>query len=194
MIFIIQPCVPQNSQGKETRRWILFHPLAALKVKSIYKKHLFVYQNNDLLTVLDSFENGGKLDAFRHVYFMAAFAQKISVNKLRKLGIAHEKTNRSSFFRGKESLNLRHDSLGSVMDLQNNELGFMIGHGNKNLNPLSLRDTVLSEILSGKALIFNRNKHGLYLDCSDQVLDPILFKLSWYIPKCLVNSNLIYKD
>src|SRR3954462_1646423 len=82
------------------KHWAFFHPFAALKVKRIYKLCLPHYEEVKSSGTLDAYRNGGKLDAFRHVFFMAAFSQRINTRKLRKLGIAHEKGNYSAFLKG----------------------------------------------------------------------------------------------
>ncbi|MGZ4100232.1 MAG: DUF6973 domain-containing protein, partial [Bacteroidia bacterium] len=103
--------------------WAFSHPIAAIKVKHISKTCYAVYKHD--LTIreqLDTFSNGGKLDAFRHVFFMAAFAQKVKTKKLRKLGIAHEKGNYQAFLHSKKEEGEIADSISTVMDLQNNEV------------------------------------------------------------------------
>src|SRR4051812_7654223 len=81
-------CQTANVSVYETR-WAILHPFAALKVHKINRQALVIYNQPFLKTELDHFSNGGKLDAFRHVFFMACFAQKIKIKKLRKLGQAH---------------------------------------------------------------------------------------------------------
>src|SRR4051794_3063755 len=72
--------------------WAAVHPVAAVKVKLISKRcqeHL----SASGYVPPDQYPNGGLSDAFRHTFYMAAFAQKIKPKKLRKLGLAHEKGN-----------------------------------------------------------------------------------------------------
>ncbi len=68
-------------------QWVLTHPFAAIKVKKISKHAFSIYHLSAIKFELDSFTNGGKLDAFRHTFFMAAFAQKVKPKKIKKLGI-----------------------------------------------------------------------------------------------------------
>lgn len=183
-----------QNRSKYEWLWALGHPFAAVKVKMITKKCYFIYNNDpNLKNQLDHFSNGGKLDAFRHVFFMAAFAQKIKVKKLRKLGIAHEKGNYRQFLRSQNEDGEIPDSLETVMDLKNNEVGFEIGKENKKAALENLKDIVVSEIKKGKAMIMKRNNKGIYLDCSNKPIDLWMFR-TWSTPKCLVSSDNDYKE
>lgn len=134
-------------KGKYQYRWALFHPVAALKVKHIYKKNYFIYQKVKQEKILDTFENGGKLDAFRHGFFMACFAQKISSKKLMKLGIAHEKDD-VRLYRKKQKAEYADvpDSASIQMDLHNNGIGIMLGKKYRKISTLQLKDTIIKYI------------------------------------------------
>lgn len=174
------------------KKWAIKHPFSAIKVKKI-SRYCFKAFNREALTLeLDSFNNGGKLDAYRHAFFMAAYAQKIPVNKLRALGLAHEKTNYRQFLQGINENGELPDSLGTVMDLFNNDLGLSIGSRNRDIPLEELGIIVMNELKKGEALIVKRNNKGVYLTCEDQVLDPRSFQRIWYIPKCLVRSDYSY--
>ncbi len=193
ILFIVLTSISLQSKGQKASKpeilWAFGHPFAALKMKKIKKKAEIIYNQPDIKTLLDNYSSGGKLDAFRHVFFMAAFAQHIKIKKLRKLGIAHEKGNYRQFLKHKTENGEVPDSLSNVMDLANNELGFTIGETNKEKSLDELRHVVIKEILSGKALILKRNKEGRFLDCNDGVIDPAKFSGKWIIPKCLVASD-----
>ena len=111
--------------------WAIGHPFAAVKVKKISKRCYKIYNKITTNKQLDTFSNGGTLDAFRHAFFMAAFAQKIKVKKLNKLGIAHEKGNYKQFLKNEYENNELPDSIATVMDLKNNALGFIIAQKHK---------------------------------------------------------------
>lgn len=170
-------------------KWAFWHPLAALKVKKITKKCDKEVSRIALVTQLDSFNNGGKSDAFRHSFFMAAYTQKIKVKKLRKLGEAHEKGNYRQFLRSRLENGEVADSLGTAMDLFNNELGFKIGFANKKTSLEMLSGIIISEIKTGKAVIMKRDRHGNYLDCEGKPVNPGVYIQKWFIPKCLVASD-----
>ncbi|MBK7668826.1 MAG: hypothetical protein IPJ32_16710 [Sphingobacteriaceae bacterium] len=132
-ILLCAEILSQNfgSRSRYEKCWAITHPFAALKVRKIYKTCAPFYEEVKKTKALDTFENGGKLDAFRHTFFMAAFSQKIKTKKIRKLGIAHEKGNYTHFLKNIKEDGELADSLSSVMDIKNNELGFKIGNTNK---------------------------------------------------------------
>ncbi len=187
-----------NSQrlkpNKFERRWAIFHPFAALKVRKISKDCYLIYDTKSLKSNLDNYDNGGKLDAFRHVFFMAAFTQNIKPRKIRKLGMAHEKSNYFAFKKGKLENGELADSLSTVMDLNNNELGFKLGVSNKKITLEALQLIVIAEIKKGEAHIMKRNTLGQYLNCENKQIDLKQYSTVWNIPKCLVRSNFIYSD
>ena len=179
-----------GSRSAAEKKWALCHPFAALKVKKIYKQAKPIYEHLKLEHIPDSFDNGGKLDAFRHLFFMAAFAQKIKPKKILKLGEAHEKGNYRNFLKSVNEDGELADSLSSVMDLQNNYFGVEMGmkHKEKKLNELSA--ICLTAILTGNAVYFKRNKNGNYLTCEGSKIDLSLYRKRWFVPKCLINTNL----
>ncbi len=181
--------VSQHSISKYEIRWALFHPWAAIKIKCRLNQAMIVYQDVKNTLILDSFESGGKLDAFRHSYTMAYLAQKIKPKKLRKLGIAHEKGNKKQFEKHKTEHGERADSLACDMDLKNNELGFLIGRNHRKLSKEELKNVVIREIKVGNAWCLKRNSSHQYVTCQNE---PILLENyleKWVVPKCLIKSN-----
>lgn len=166
--------------------WALGHPFAALKVKKIYKKASKLYDENSLKVKLDAYPSGGKLDAFRHAFYFAAFAQKIKPKKVLKLGKAHEKTNYLDFKKGKQEDGFTADSLSCEMDLLNNEVGVRLGRDNKKLSLEELKQKVL-ELVTVKDGIYYilRDKEGRFIDCNNNVIDMSIYKGKWHIPKCI---------
>lgn len=170
-------------------KFALLHPFAALKIKRITKKCEIAFSPAFIKTELDSFGNGGKADAYRHSFFMAAYAQKIKVRKLRKLGQAHEKGNYRQFLKSKAEEGEMADSLSCVMDLKNNELGFEVGSQNKKITLINLSKLIVAEIKTGKAVIIKRDQAGNYVDCQGKKIDLNLYRGKWVVPKCLVSSD-----
>lgn len=191
-IFCFISALPQKfgDRSRYEKRWAFFHPFAALKVKKIYKTCVPLYEDVKKNKLLDAFENGGKLDAFRHVFFMAAFSQKIKTKKLRKLGIAHEKGNYANFLKGKLEEGELADSLSTVMDLQNNETGLKTGQENKKAGLQNLSAIVIEAIKKGEAVYFKRNNSGQYITCEGELIVTENYRNKWFIPKCLITTNL----
>ena len=172
--------------------WVVFHPFAALKVKKYFPQINEVYQQVKQAAELDSFENGGKLDAFRHTYTMAFLARKIKPKKIHKLGIAHEKGNHLDFIKGRTEEGEWPDSVSCTMDLQNNEIGIKIAAECK-VHPFdkqALKNKVIEAIKTGQACYIKRNAQGNYLSCTNEIILPEKWKGKWNVPKCLVPTSL----
>jgi hypothetical protein len=178
-----------SSLGAHEKRWVLFHPVAAIKVRHINSRCVSLYTQPQVRSQLDTFVSGGRLDAYRHVFFMAAFAQKVRVKKLRKLGQAHEKTNYRQFLKQKLEEGEKPDSLSSVMDLLNNELGLKIGCNYRELPLPELSSLVIKRINAGEARMFRRDSKGRYVDCSGVLIDQARYSRQWHVPKCLVDTS-----
>lgn len=193
LLCIPAACLSQTRLSVHEAGWALLHPAAAIKAHRIGKRLAPVYKDVAATRQLDAYSSGGQLDAFRHVFYMAAFAQKIKVKKIRKLGRAHEKANYRQFRKGLHEEGELPDSLSSVMDLRNNELGFGIGSRHKAASLEELKGFVIDAIRAGEALIMSRNKKGNYLDCARSELPPHKLR-QWNTPKCLVSSEQAYRD
>lgn len=180
----------QHDIGKYEYRWAFWHPIAAIKIKKQLPEVMLVYKDIKSQKTLDTLEFGGKLDAFRHTFAMAYLSKFVKVKKLRKLGIAHEKGNKAQFFKNKLEFGERADSLACEMDLRNNELGFEIGTNFKNKSKDDLSMTVISQIKDGKAWYLKRNGAKSYVTCEDDIINMKFYIGKWYVPKCLISSNL----
>jgi hypothetical protein len=178
-----------SSLSKYEKRWAFFHPFASFKIKKHQKEMFAVYEEVKNKKLLDEFANGGKLDAFRHTFAMAYFSRFVSVKKLRKLGKAHEKGNFLQFLKSKMEDGEVPDSVSSVMDLKNNELGFALGDGLKRISVEELKQKIITQINLGTAFIIKRNKEGLYVDCEGNIIPAEKIKGTWKNSKCLVGSG-----
>jgi hypothetical protein len=174
---------------KAEKLWALRHPFAALRIKNSLPNCLSFVEQVKKQKLLDEFENGGCLDAFRHVFTMAFLSQRISVFKLRSLGIAHEKANREQFKKGILENNELPDSVSCKMDLLNNEIGFLIGDKFPELEADSLVKVVLNEINNQGAWQIKRNEKGNYVRCDGKEIQVSELGKVWEIPKCLIRTN-----
>src|SRR5436190_21155170 len=179
---------------REELKWAFFHPFAAVKVKLITRKCTHLIKTDTVKMLLDNFSNGGKLDAFRHVFFMAAYAKKIAPRKVEKLGIAHEKANFRQFQKGKLEEGELPDSLSTVMDLYNNKVGIGFGRQNRWMLFEQLLYFSIHRINQGDALIMKRNRSGQFVTCTGEILDRFATGKKWSIPKCLLRSNENYNN
>jgi len=174
--------------SKPEKCWAFFHPFAALKINKIYKKGFPIYETHKKNGIPDKYESDGKLDAFRHTYFMALFAQKIKARKLKRFGEAHEKGNYLQFLKGEKEQGAMADSISSVMDLFNNQVGIALGRENKKKSLMEVRDEVLFQMLKGKLLYAKRNADGVFLDSNGTIINPDDLK-NWKSNKCLIKTN-----
>lgn len=174
--------------------WAAAHPFAALKIKKISKELTPVYEAHKNSQQLDSWGSGGNSDAYRHAFYMAAFAQKVKVRKLRRLGRAHEKANYRNFLRSGVEDGERADSLACVMDLHNNELGFTAGSSHKDVSLEALSSLIIDNLWNGKGRIMKRNRRGEYVTCDGRPLQMPVYAKQWAVPKCLVPSGSAYVD
>lgn len=179
----------QHEISKYEYRWAVFHPIAAKRVQKHLIEAMDVYQEVKNSKLLDGYESGGTLDAFRHSFTMAYLTRYVKVKKLRKLGAAHEKGNEYFFYKNHREFGERADSLACVMDLRNNELGFELGIKYKKASKEDLKNAIIEQIKAGNAWILKKNSQNQYVFCNNE---PILienYKGKWFLPKCLIKSN-----
>lgn len=174
--------------------WGFTHPLAAIKVKTIAKKCKAVYLQHLPALKPDSFLSGGRPDAFRHAFYMAAFAQKIRSKALIKLGKAHERGNYRQYLNSRTEDMFLPDSVSGLMDVFNNEVGIHLGRENRRVSLEQLAMLCLDAIGQGKMKVIKRNKKGERVSCNNEVPDPYYYAAKWNIPFCLVPSNELYMD
>lgn len=139
--------------------------------------------------LLDQYSNGGKLDAFRHIFAMTYFTKFVKVKKLRKLGKAHEKGNYRNFKKGVLEDGELADSVSSLMDLANNEAGFILSTKLRTLPVEKIKLEIVSYIIQGGAIIIKRNEKGEYITCGGKVIGTEEKKGTWSVSKCLVGSG-----
>jgi hypothetical protein len=179
-----------HNLSKYEKHWAIWHPFASVKLKNHQAEMYVVYKEVKQQRLLDTFENGGKLDAFRHTFAMAYFSKFVAAKKLRKLGKAHEKANYQQFLHHllDEDGELS-DSLSSIMDLKNNDIALSLANEVKKLSAEEIKQKIIGLIKKGSVFIMKRNVQGLYLDCNNQIIPPEKIKGIWNMPKCLIKSD-----
>ncbi|CAG0966109.1 MAG: hypothetical protein HND27_04090 [Bacteroidetes bacterium] len=167
--------------------WVISHPFVAKKAYKGTKHSLQITQEIKKQNLLDTLENGGQLDAFRHAYWMAVLTHGIGAKKAWKLGKAHEKGNYIGYKKRKLEEGYIPDSVSLAMDFFNNKKGIEIG---KEYNCNELKNVVISDILEGKMKIIYRDQKLNSLDCNGEILPYEQWFGSWRNNRCLVNSNI----
>ena len=173
--------------------WSITHPFIAKKAGIMALKVKKAAKDVENEGRIDGDYVGGQMDAFRHAFWMAMLAQEIKVKKVRKLGEAHEKGNYLDFKKGRYEEGAIPDSISSVMDLWNNDVGIRLGSANKKLSKKKLIELVVSNILKGEMKMMKKNKSQTYLDKDGNEVDLRNFQGKWSNPKCLVSTNFIVK-
>lgn len=171
--------------------WVITHPFVAKSCWSKTQQARRTSENFRSSLLLDTFNNGGKLDAFRHAYWMALIVQKHSLRKGISLGKAHEKGNQKLYRRGMTEEGELPDSTSKEMDLWNNHKGAILGLTHRQVSEDRLQQVVIEAIRQGEMRIIMRNREGRYLDSEGKVIPEVQLR-KWNNNKVLVPSNFIF--
>jgi hypothetical protein len=173
------------------KTWVICHPFVAKKIFRLTKEVQIIANEMKEDSLLDGDGVGGQVDAFRHGFWMATLSQKFCWKKALSLGRAHEKGNYRSFKKGKaDEEGVLPDSVSSAMDLFNNLIGASIGCNNKDLDQDKMKALVKSAVLEGKMLIIHKNRKGIPVDSSGNIIPFSGLKSTWKTFKTLVPSNI----
>jgi hypothetical protein len=170
--------------------WVIAHPCKAKKAFKITAGVLAVVDSLKRAGTIGSDLNGGRLDAFKHSYWMAMLSTKIGIKQSLKLGKAHEKGNYLEFKKGRLEDSILPDSVSSAMDLYNNNQGIIaIGIFAKPIIKVDVQQAILKAIEHGQMMIIKKDKQGNYLYCDGTFIDTNVWAGKWNIPKCLISSD-----
>ena len=171
------------------KRWVIRHPFVSIKAKNITDTATHEARRLSSMGLLDTYENGGKQDAFRHAYWMALLSSVIGPKKALLLGRAHEKGNKKEYDNLKLEEGEIPDFISMEMDLWNNDIGVDIGSRHKKKEFVFIKEMVLELINSGACRILKRNKDGLFMTCSGKLLRDKEWRGLWFNERCLMESN-----
>ena len=182
------------------KRWVITHPFVAKKVFRITRFAIAASDSIAATSILDGDATGGRVDAFRHCYWMALLANEIAPRKALKLGKAHEKSNYIQFKKGRKEDGILPDSVSSVMDLYNNKEGVEMGKKSRQKTIDNkqnaagkkqeyLKQLVIEKIKAGELMVIRKDTNGNYINCNGNIIDMQAWKGKWGIPNCLVKSN-----
>ncbi len=156
-------------------------------IKKAYKISLCVLKTMDSLNrenFLGGNTEGGKFDAFRHIYWTYSLTKEIGEEKTRRVGEIYENYNRYIFNNSDYS---GYDSVSMAMDLFNNEIGIEL-EKSKIADSLIFNE-ITNIIFSGKAKIVKKNTLEQSLDENNNVIPEEEWKKKWINNRKLVNSN-----
>lgn len=172
------------------KTWTLFHPFKAGRAWKITKEARQQVAAHLHDAELDTFVHGGKIDAFRHAWWMARLTQRIGQRAALKLGKAHERGNYRQFFKNRQEDGVIQDSTASVMDLRNNEAGALLAKKHPESTADELAILVIDLIRSGNLTILKRNLQGQLTTCDGMIVRMLVSGTRpWAFPYCLIRSD-----
>ncbi len=190
-ILIVLNITAQNKFSQISRPekiWVLMHPFSSKKAFTITKNVLIIVDSIKAIGIIGCDINGGKLDAFKHAYWMANLSKSIGNKKAKSLGIAHEKGNKLQFKKQKTEDRILPDSISCEMDLFNNIQGIEIGTNSQNMNLKEMQLATLDTLKNGKLRVLKKDNNGNYLTSQNTLINLNDWFGKWNIPKCLEPS------
>jgi hypothetical protein len=175
--------------SRPEKHWVLSHPFIAKRAFHITKKVQRDVDSIRLSGIIGTDNNGGKLDAFKHAYWMAFLALEIGSKKALKLGKAHEKGNYLQYKKHLLEDSILPDSVSSVMDINNNQIGVSLRRNRGDLSGLIIQKKIMNLLNDGKLLVIKKDIQGNFLTCDGQIILLKEWVGKWNIPKCIVASN-----
>lgn len=180
--------------GFAEKWWVITHPSAAVKAKRLIKE---VLDLTDSTAKVDSFPNlqsGGEKDAFRHALWMALLSKEIGAKKALKLGVAHEKTNRKDFKKGRKEEGAIPDLATEKMDLFNNKIGAQLADScSEGGGKYALLECVKYKLYQGALKIIKMDSNGVSLDVENKRIPREEWEGSWENDRTLVPSDNLLK-
>ena len=173
--------------AKAEKRWVRCHLFVAKRAMRCTRLTEQLYEQAKKDSLIIGPENGGKPDAFRHALWMALLTQNIGVKKALKLGIAHEKANYEFFLEKKNEYGELPDSMGSVMDVFNNQKGADLGLQHKKDSAQAMVQVVLRSLTNGVLCIIKTDQSGRCRTCDNQHINMEKYSGCWHIPKCVTS-------
>ncbi|WP_405610591.1 DUF6973 domain-containing protein [Polaribacter sp. Asnod1-A03] len=171
------------------KTWVIFHPFKAKRALEISDETKKVADSIAKTNLLDGDISGGRVDAFRHAYWMATLQQKLGKRAALSLGKAHEKDNYKTYKKRKLEEGVLPDKISSEMDLYNNNIGVKLSTKGDLISKNNLISKIVKAIKDGKMKIIKKDKNGNFLTCKDQLISKDSLKGKWENNKCLVLSN-----
>lgn len=175
--------------GGAEKLWVLLHPFSAGKAYEISNRVEELSREMAEAGELDSDMSGGKIDAFRHAYWMALMCKEIGEKKSRWLGKAHEKANKKQFEKMDLEGGFVPDKASMEMDLHNNEIGISIARKYPEKSDGELKQIVLDFLKEGELIIIKKDSEGNSLDSEGNIIPQEEWEGKWINERVLVKSD-----
>jgi hypothetical protein len=175
--------------SKPEKCWAFIHPFVATKALKVTIRSYTITDSIKRSGSIGADNSGGKLDAFKHAFWMAAVGAAIGPKKALKLGVAHEKGNKRQFKKHQLEDKVLPDSISSVMDLHNNEQGAGVVDPSQKYSLQQLQEKIMQLLMQGQLICIKKDKQENYLTCAGELINLQQWRGKWNIPKCLIPSN-----
>ena len=177
-----------KSQSGPLKKWALLHPFKAKKAFKISNEAIKISDSIATTNLLDKDKAGGKVDAFRHAYWMAILQIEIGEKAAFSLGKAYEKANYKSFKNGILEDEISADKASKQMDLFNNNMGLTYSFKGDLRSKNGLIYKIVNAIKRGDLKVIKKDSLGNYLTCSGSIISKENLK-KWNNSKCLITSK-----
>lgn len=153
---------------------------------------------SEVLSVVDTIKKsgligtdiaGGKMDAFKHAYWMASLSLELGKKKALALGRAHEKGNYLQYKKHTLEDSILPDSVSSEMDMRNNIVGAGFYGNCRTYRKNDVQAIILRKLNNGELSIIKKDSEGHYVYCDGTPINMSDWQGKWNIPKCLVASD-----
>lgn len=195
LIFLMSDLYAQNNQSRFStlsrpeKWWVICHPLKAKKALDATLNTLHKTDSIKKTGVIGTDSSGGRLDAFKHAYWLAELSRQIGERAALSLGEAHEKGNYRDFLEGNLEDGALPDKASSDMDLYNNRVGARIHQRHPAANEREIVKLVLTSLKTGELRIIKK-ENTVYLTCEGEPISKKDLNGKWENSKCLIPSNL----
>jgi len=195
--FFIQLCSLQAQSlwskftklSRPEKCWAFAHPFVAGKAFHVTIQTYAVTDSIKKTGSIGTDNSGGKLDAFKHAYWIASVTASIGSRKALKLGKAHEKGNKLQFKKHQLEDKELPDSISSCMDLYNNEQGAKTAKEHPDHTFQQLQKEILKKLANGQLKCIRKDQQGNFLTCAGTIIHKEEEFGKWNVPKCLIASN-----
>ena len=175
------------SLGAAEKWWGITHPFRAGRAFTAMQE---TRQRVDSLFTAGVFEqwiHGGRLDAYRHTYWMAITGSRIGIRAARKLGKAHERANYRDYLKGKTEEGILADATATEMDLHNNEAGLSLAEAYRSGQGSDVHKNIEELMQKGRLRMLKMDEKGNLLDCEGRICTRVTnTKNDWKLPICLI--------
>ena len=168
--------------------WVVWHPFKAKKALEVSLRALEVTDSIKKTGSIGVDMNGGRLDAFKHTFWMASMSHHIGQKASLKLGKAHEKGNYRSFLQGRPEDGVLPDKISSDMDLFNNEAGAQIANDHPKASEAELILITKKKLQQGDLKTIKKDQN-VFLTCEGVPIPEASLIGKWENDKCLIPSN-----